>query len=91
MIHLKQTRWLPFKGSYSFEFYGFAVAGPHNQWLKRVEVLSNDDYADLLISKGFVAVDLVQLGMAYVGSKGSETEYTRSINKTIKSGLKRSN
>lgn len=63
---------MKFKDTATFIKYGFAIAGPHNVWLKKVEKLSEETnkskYGDLLI-----------LGFHYVASKGKETNITKAL------------
>lgn len=67
-----------FKSSASFKTYGFAIGGPHNDWLIKVQKL-RDDERNLccLINHECTAGDLENLGLSYVSSEGKDDEYTR--------------
>lgn len=81
------TELLNFKDEPDFKTYGFGAGGPYNNWLKKVESLKNNPDSKLLLSKGVVAGELEQLGLAYVTSKGQETETTEFFNKTFSEAI----
>ncbi len=72
---------LEFKDKSNFKKYGFGQGGPYHVWLTKVKNLKENPDSKLLIQKDVVAGYLEQLGLAYVGSKGKETEVTKSFNK----------
>jgi len=71
---------LEFKDKSNFKKYGFSQGGSYHVWLSKVKNLKENPDSKLLIQKGIVAGYLEQLGLAYVGSKGKETEVTKSFN-----------
>ncbi len=77
-----------FKNNPDFVKYGFSVGGPYHSWLKRTEALRDDNNSKLLIHKGVLAGELLQLGMSYVFSKGKETETTEFYNKAFTEALR---
>lgn len=72
---------LSFKNKADFREFGFGTGGPYNKWLKNVENLKNNPDSKLLLKKGLLFGDLEQLGIAYVNSKGKETDFTKEFNK----------
>lgn len=78
---------LEFKSDEGFIEYGFGEGGPYNDWLEKVEELKNNTDSKLLIQKGLLAGDLEQLGLAYAGSKGKETEVTKSFNEIFSEAI----
>lgn len=78
---------LAFKDKDDFKAYGFGKGGPYNEWLGKVESLKKNPDAKLLLSKGVVAGELEQLGLAYATSKGQETESTSFFNKTFSDAI----
>lgn len=81
---------LEFKGSDDFKKYGFAIGGPYNYWLKKIQTLKNDPNSKLLLRRGFVAGELETLGLSYVASKGRETDVTIFFNKIFSEAIKSS-
>lgn len=78
---------LEFKGNNKFKQYGFAIGGPYNHWLKKVQNLKNNPNSKLLIKRGFVVGELETLGLAYVSSKGRETDITIFFNKIFSEAI----
>jgi hypothetical protein len=79
---------LSIKDTPDFKKYGFAVGGPYNAWLLRVQELENMPASNLLFSqKGVLAVELELLGLAYVESQGKETEQTKHFNNTFNKAM----
>lgn len=76
-----------FKNSSDFKKYGFAKSGPYSSWLIRAKNLKNHPDANSLLRKGFVAGELEALGLAYVSSKGRETETTIFFNKIFSEAI----
>lgn len=76
---------IEFKGSREFSSLGFAPASPHHDWLSRVNAFREDKKSDLQLFRthGFLAGDLSQLGLEYVGSKGAETDYSKEMRKKM--------
>lgn len=72
---------LEFKNKSNFKKYGFGQGGLYHSWLTKVKNLKENPDSKLLIQKGVVAGYLEQLGLAYVDSKGKETEVTKRFNK----------
>lgn len=77
------TELMGFKNKEDFKKYGFMIDGPYNSWLKRVKELRNSHDLKILINKNIFVDDLMQLGFAYVGSKGKETTVTEIFNKSF--------
>jgi hypothetical protein len=78
---------LSFKDKTDFHKYGFGIEYKYNKWLKEVETLKNTPEEKLLLQRGVVPGDLEMLGLEYLNSKGSETEYSLWAKKTIRDGL----
>ncbi|HMI64946.1 MAG TPA: hypothetical protein VK517_02855 [Cyclobacteriaceae bacterium] len=78
---------LKFKNAENFKRYGLTEGGPYNNWLKKVEDLKNNHADDILIEKSIFITDLEQLGFAYVGSKGKETEVTKTFNEIFSNAI----
>lgn len=78
---------LDFKDKADFKQYGFGEGGPYNKWLKKVEELKNSPDSKLLLQKGVLIGELEQLGLAYVSSKGKETEVTKNFNKIFSDAI----
>lgn len=72
---------LSFKDDDNFKKYGFGAGGKYNNWIKDIENLKNNPDSKLLIQKGVLISELETLGYSYVGSKGKETDVTRTFNK----------
>ena len=70
-----------FKYKTDFKKFGFGAGGPYNKWLRNVEKLKNNPDSKLLLKKGVLFGELEQLGLAYVSSRGKETDFTRNFNK----------
>ena len=77
-----------FKSNTDFIKYGFAIGGPYNSWLKKVQLLKKNPKSKSLISKGFVVEELQTLGLEYVASKGKETDVTIFFNKIFSEVIK---
>jgi hypothetical protein len=71
------SKLIKIKEEEDFKKYGFAIGGPYNEWLKKVEKLKKDPKSDLLLKKGILFGELEQLGLEYVSSNGNETELTK--------------
>lgn len=78
---------LSFKGKSDFKKFGFGKGGKYNKWLSNVEDLKNNPDSKLLLQKGVLAGELELLGFAYVGSKGKETEVSKSFNKVFSEAI----
>ena len=78
---------LDFKDADDFKQYGFGEGGPYNRWLKKVEELKNNPDSKLLLQKDVLIGELEQLGLAYVSSKGKETEVTKNFNKIFSDAI----
>lgn len=72
---------ISFKNKEDFKNYGFGVGGPYYKWLNSVEDIKSNPDSKLLLRKGVLIGELEQLGLAYVNSKGKETEVTKTFNK----------
>ncbi len=70
-----------FKNNPSFKVNGFTKH--FRKWLNNVDLFRKDPNSKLLISKGIIVADLSNLGLAYAGSKGNETEFTKSLNELL--------
>lgn len=74
-------RLLTFKNTSDFKAKGFGGGGLITEWHDKVNKLKeNPDSKLLLLKKSIDVGDLKQLGLAYAGSKGVETEITKRIN-----------
>lgn len=78
---------LVFKDKSDFKKYGFGQGGTYNRWLNDVQALKKNPDSKLLLQKDVVAGELEQLGLAYVSSKGQETEVTKNFNKSFSSAI----
>ena len=68
-----------FKNDPEFARVGFAIGGPYNRWLTTFDTLEEDFY-ESLEELGFVAGDVMMLGMDYVsGTKESIVYFERLI------------
>ena len=78
---------LDFKSNSDFKKIGFGEGGPYKEWLTKVEKLKNNPDSKLLLEKGVLVGELEQLGLAYAGSKGQETEVTKNFNKIFSEAI----
>ena len=79
-----------FKDSPEFARMGFAPAGTYDPWLQAVKGLHAQRELETLRELGFLAGDVMQLGMEYmrVATRGEEpTQYIQDTERTIQSGL----
>jgi hypothetical protein len=76
-----------FKNSTDFKANGFGAGGSNSAWLEKVQGLKNNPDSKLLLKKGIVAGELEQLGLAYVNSKGQETEVTKTFTKIFEEAI----
>ena len=61
-----------------FRTVGFSAAGPYNRWLLDVQRLTGEtDELQLLRNWNITVGELLQMGMDYLDSKGSETTQTK--------------
>ncbi len=74
---------LEIKDQEDFETFGFAIGGPYNYWVKKVNELKNDPFSKLLQRKSLVVGDLEVLANEYVETGGIENEDTRTFNMII--------
>ena len=72
-----------FKTDPEFLRVGFGVCCKFNSWLKEVETLRDPERYDTLNEIGILPADLLELGHAYMISKGQTTEYTESLEANI--------
>tara|TARA_R110001592_G_scaffold58212_4_gene176602 strand:+ start:327 stop:1067 length:741 start_codon:yes stop_codon:yes gene_type:complete len=70
-----------FKNDADFKKFGFGKGGKYSEWLDKVRKFKQNPDSKLLLKKGVLIGELEQLGIAYVGSKGKETEVTKTFNK----------
>ena len=70
-----------FKNKADFKKLGFGKGGKYSKWLEKVREFKQNKNSKLLLKKGVLIGELEQLGMAYAGSKGKETEVTKTFNK----------
>jgi len=75
---------LEFKSTKEFKVYGLNSPSPYADWIVKVNDLKTHQNVNDLIEKGIVPTDLQQLALEYLSSKGKETEYTRNMNRIIK-------
>ena len=68
-----------FKTDPEFLGVGFGVCCRFNSWLGEVNALRDSERYDTLNEVGILPVDLLELGQAYMISKGQTTEYTESL------------
>lgn len=76
-----------FKSTADFKTNGFGAGGSNGAWLEKVKGLKANPDSKLLLKKGIVAGELEQLGLAYVGSKGQETDVTKTFNKIFEEAI----
>lgn len=88
-VEILYERLLSFKNNEDFHIYGFGQKYKYNDWLKRIEKLSEDEMAlKFNIHFGFSIGDLETLGQEYRVNKGKETKLTIWARKRIEKGLK---
>lgn len=81
---------MSFKDAQKFGEIGFAVHGPYNNWLLRVDN-AMDRYKKTLPSFNDKMIhfhDLTLLGMEYVSTKGKENSITLKVNREISEAFK---
>jgi hypothetical protein len=78
---------LTFKSTSDFKTNGFGAGGSNRDWLDKVKKLKDNPDSKLLLKKGVVAGELEQLGLAYAGSKGQETEVTKTFIKIFEEAI----
>ena len=79
-----------FRNDPEFARKGFAVTGSYHPWLQAAKDLHAEAGLETLHALGFLAGDVMQLGMEYmsVATKGGEpTQYIRDMERTIQAGL----
>ena len=68
------------KDEEGFRTVGFSPAGPYNRWLVETKRLRDGtDELQLLRNWNITVGELLQLGLDYVFSKGTETEFTKEV------------
>lgn len=67
------------KDEKEFKQHGFKTTHQYYSWLEKAETLEKDLNSKLLIRKGLLAGDLINLGLAYAASRGQETEVTKTF------------
>lgn len=70
-----------FRNTEHFAKFGFSQGGNHYEWIKQAERLSRSKNQKAAAK----AKHLYSLGVAYVISKGKETEHTIKLRRKIKS------
>lgn len=80
---------LEFKDNPNFHRMGFAPGSPYKKWFEQVQALQNDKKLNLQLvkEKGIVSGDLLQLGMEFMSSKGSDTDYSIFMTGNMKKAL----
>ncbi len=64
-----------FKDESEFHFFGFAVGGPYNDWLSRLEMLREEENGvETLGDIGYVVFDLYTLAMDYANNEGEPAD-----------------
>ncbi len=81
------TELLMFKDKSDFKTYGFGQGGPYHEWLAKVQDLKQNPDIQLSLKQGIAVAELEQLGLAYVGSKGNETEAIKILTKSISEAI----
>ena len=79
-----------FKNDPEFARKGFGVTGSYHPWLQAAKDLHAEGGLETLPHLGFLAGDVMQLGMEYmsVATRGGEpTQYIRDMERTIQAGL----
>ena len=76
-----------FKNEADFKKFGFGKGGKYSEWLEKVREFKQNPDSKLLLKKGVLIGELEQLGMAYVSSKGKETEVTKTFNKIFNDAI----
>lgn len=88
VLKVLYTELLAFKDDPEFHRVGFGLCCRFNAWKQRLERLGDGGGSRLYQDLGFVPGDLLMLGSRYLGSRGVETSYTRSMSALIDAGLK---
>ena len=78
---------LEFKDKSDFKTYGFGKGGPYHEWLTKVHTLKENPNIQLSLKQGVTVAELEQLGLAYVSSKGDETEAIEILNKSVSEAI----
>jgi hypothetical protein len=76
-----------FKNDADFKKLGFGKGGKYSEWIEKVREFKQNPDSKLLLKKGVLIGELEQLGMAYVSSKGKETEVTKTFNKIFSDAI----
>ncbi len=78
-----------FRDDPEFARMGFSLAGRYHQWMLDAENLSNEDTPELWIELGFLAGDILLLGLEYmyVANGRGDLEYIRFMETTIRAAL----
>lgn len=76
-----------FKNDEDFKKLGFGKGGKYSEWLEKIREFQQNPDSKLLLKKGVLIGELEQLGMAYVNSKGKETEVTKTFNKIFSDAI----
>lgn len=65
-----------FKDNKKFHEFGFGQGGAYSSWLEQVRSMDKKYKGMLQIQTGLLFGELAQVGLDYMRSKGTETEYT---------------
>ena len=79
-----------FRDAADFARVGFGRGGPYSSWLREAQALHAEAGLETLQQLGFLAGDVMQLGMEYmqVATRGlAPTRYIRDMESTIQAGL----
>lgn len=76
-----------FKNNKNFHKYGFGQGGAYYSWLERVRAADNKYKGITQIQTGLFFGELAQVGLDYMRSKGTETEYTSFTVPTMRKAL----
>lgn len=88
ILKVLYTELLSFKDDPEFHRVGFGLCCRFNAWKQHLERLDDGGGSRQYQDLGFVPGDLLILGSHYLGSRGVETSYTRSMSALIDAGLK---
>ena len=79
-----------FRDDPDFARVGFGTAGPYHSWLRAAKTLHAESGLATFQELGFLAGEVMQLGMEYmqVATRGTaSTQYIRDMERTIREGL----
>lgn len=76
-----------FKNKKDFKKYGFSIAYKYNVWLKEVSDLKDFLATNKRSSEELLVLQLQNLGLSYVTTKGEEVERTKRFKRLIQEAI----